>query len=500
MTIYYIIRKIFKMLALGASVIMLVGTQAAVADTAKDVNYLYLNIGLQQDYPLPKKLKKYKLKFEGNYKRYTKAFYNKKTNSIRFHPKRQGSSVIIIKNTKNKILVRLNIDIQKINLQKIATELKELLISVDGIEIKIYNKQVIIDGQVSFPKDYARIIRVLTAYQKKNVRSLVTYSPEAQKFIAKTIEDAIGYPEVSIKYSYNRFRLDGCTNSAIEEKRAIRIAKFHTQFEVGSVINPEVGRKQVAVVTNNLSRCETEKKDIAKQNKKQIEKLIQVVIHFVEMNQSFSKGFFFQWAPTIGTGNSYVNVGQSGLTASLQATVSNFFPKLNWVKSFNFARVLHNSSLLIENESVGKISVETTVPQSSIKNGETVQSSSTSAQVTAEITPKIIGERDDLIKLTISLAVSSPASLGNGTNNKRIATIMHVRDGSSAVIGGMISSFLTRNHNNPKNNPPGAIVNLYSQRNYNTKKSQFVVFITPVIKSSAHLGVERIKKKFKLNE
>lgn len=474
----------------------------------KDVDYIYLHIGLQMDYPLPEHLKKEKLRFEGNYKKYTGAVYRKDTNDIRFKPIRRGSSVMIIKNKENEILGRLNIDVQKVNLHKIAAELRDLLIAVDGIEVKIYNEKVIIDGQVLLPREMDRINAVIAQYNPKLVQSLVTYSPEAQKKIAELIEKEIGYPEITVRYAYNRFLLEGCVSGKSEADRAMSIASLYTQFEVSSV-GKGVARKGFPVIKNELSvPCESEKKeDDEKKKKGEVTKLVQVVVHFVEMEKSFNKGFLFQWSPTIGDNDTQVTASLGtdpraprGITAALTATVSNFFPKLNWAKSFNFVRVLHNSSILIENEQKGTISIATTVSTPVNQGGQIVPGQSTSAQVSTEVKPKIIGDRNNLIKMGIGINVTSPTDKGSTTRS--LSTVIHVRDGSSAVIGGLISSILQRGYNDDPASgtkaPP--IINLYSQKNYSTKKSQFVVFITPLIKSASHLGVERIKEKFKLDE
>ena len=124
------------------------------------------------------------------------------------------------------------------------------------------------------------------------------------------------------------------------------------------------------------------------------------------------------------------------------------------------------------------------------------------AQVTANITPEIIGDKKDLIKMNINVNVISPAAGGSATT-KSLKTNIHVRDGRSAVIGGLISSVLKKDFNKQpaeQINQGLPLLNLYSQRGYSTLKSQFVIFITPMIKSSSSLGVERIKRKFKLDE
>ena len=224
------------------------------------------------------------------------------------------------------------------------------------------------------------------------------------------------------------------------------------------------------------------------------------------MSKSFNKGFFFQWSPAIQDNGTNVTVGigntpgiRTGISGNLTATVANFFPKLNWAKQFNFARVLHNSSLLMENEHQGTISASTTVPDITLSGGN-VQQGGTSAEVSVTVEPKIIGPSENMIQLVVSINVAAPEG-GKGTTSRQISTKINVRDGSSAVIGGLTSSFLNQGYNNdpqPTNAQP--ILNLHSSKKYNTNKNQFVVFITPLIKSSASIGVDRIKEKFRVEE
>ncbi|MCY4321044.1 MAG: hypothetical protein OXC37_01360, partial [Bdellovibrionaceae bacterium] len=303
------------------------------------------------------------------------------------------------------------------------------------------------------------------------------------------------------------FLLEGCVNSADEEARAISIADLYTQFEVTSIGPGAQRRQNVKLVKNDLKvPCASAKKETAEKSQKdQIKKLIQVVVHFVEMDKSFNKGFLFQWTPSIGDQGTQItgSLGgdprlPQGITAILTATVANFFPKLNWAKSFNFARVLHNSSILVENEDQGVISSSTSSPERTNSEGLTVSGGLT-GQVTTNVSPKIIGPRENMIQLKLGIQVSSPTS--NGVNNRNINTTINVRDGASAAIGGLTSSFLTSAYNgNPSQTTGIPLLNLHSSKSYKTKKTQFVVFITPIIKSSASIGVERIKQKFRLEE
>ena len=52
----------------------------------------------------------------------------------------------------------------------------------------------------------------------------------------------------------------------------------------------------------------------------------------------------------------------------------------------------------------------------------------------------------------------------------------------------------------PKNTPDNPLISLYTSKSFRRNQSQFVVFITPIIKNSASAGSEKIKAKFRLRE
>ena len=472
----------------------------------KDMDYIYMYRALPISYKLPDNFRGKILKLSGTYKNYTKATHRKNKNDIFFSPSRTGSAIMIIKDEKNEILKRISISIQKDNLHKIAAELRDLLITVDGIDIKIYNKKVIIDGQVMLPMEMDRIKKVVKDYDPRLVKSFVSYSPAAQKKIAELIESEIGYPELTVRYAYNRFLLEGCVNSEEEKIRAINISDLYTQFEV-TPVGKDASRRNVKLIKDDITvPCASANKQKQEESKKsQVKKLIQIVVHFVEMSKSFNKGFLFQWTPSIGDRGTQIAGSLAndprhpqGITAIVTATVSNFFPKLNWAKSFNFARVLHNSSILVENENEGNITSVTQVPDITTSQGAIISGGKT-ANVSTQVRPTIIGPRENIIQMKVAIQVSSPADKGVKSNT--LSTTINVRDGASAAIGGLTSSFLARGYNNKPNQTEGVpILDLHSSKEYETKKTQFVVFITPIIKSSASVGVERIKEKFRLEE
>ena len=268
--------------------------------------------------------------------------------------------------------------------------------------------------------------------------------------------------------------------------------------------NATQNRRNIPLASNQIRiPCDTEIKEEEEEPKEELAKLIQVVVHFVEMKKSFNKGFSFQWTPSINTGDTQVSYSSGGsITTNLIASVSNFFPKLNWAKSFNFARILHNSSILVEEGERGSISTATKIPTAT-KNeeGETTASSFENAKVLVKLTPEILGDSDEIIRMSeLQITVTSPSS--GGTTERNIDTKFHIKNGQSAAIGGLISSSLDKSYNS---DPSGVkdgipIVNFYKGKGYATSDTQFVVFLTPLIRTNAHEGAERIKEKFQVKK
>lgn len=469
------------------------------------LEFVTLAVGVQEDHPLPEDYRSLRLKFEGNYSKYTQIFYIKKQNVIRFVPKKKGVGAVIIKNLKtNKILRKLNISVKHTFLHRVANEISDLLNPVDGIRVRILNNKVIIDGEILLPRDMLRIQAVVKEYGS-NVSSLVTFSPDAQNQVARLIEKEIGNPSITVKAVYNRFILEGVVDTVAERDRAVLIANLYTQYDE-AMAGGKLMKKAFKSVTNKITIREKPKEDDRK-------KLIQITVHYVELKKDYNKGFLFQWTPSIDQGGTqvtatYGGIGPArsgGLHSVLSATIQNFLPKLNWAKSFGFARVLHNSSLIMEEGETGNIASRMNVPITISTPSGVQASTQPRANISTDVTPNITGPRKDTVRINIRFQVVGPVGQSQGNpilSDRSIKTILHVRSGLSAALGGLISASVTRDYNRlPKDQIQGApLISLFSSKNYDANRSQFVVFVTPIIKSSASLGVERIKEKFQVNQ
>jgi pilus assembly protein CpaC len=81
-----------------------------------------------------------------------------------------------------------------------------------------------------------------------------------------------------------------------------------------------------------------------------------------------------------------------------------------------------------------------------------------------------------------------------------VNTKVTIRSGQSAAIGGLILNSSNTAYNKLPQSVQNPLISLYASKQFTRKQSQFVVFVTPVIKVSASQGSEKIKAKFKLRD
>ncbi|MNS71474.1 Bacterial type II and III secretion system protein [compost metagenome] len=123
--------------------------------------------------------------------------------------------------------------------------------------------------------------------------------------------------------------------------------------------------------------------------------------------------------------------------------------------------------------------------------------------IKTSITPVLIGEKSASINMNLHFEVSSLiGSTSTGapiTSKNEMNSTVTVRDRQSAAVGGLIRNATSTGYNRPsgQKNP---IISLYASKEFSKQQSQFVVFITPIVKVSASAGSEQIKKKFRLRD
>ncbi|MCB0377146.1 MAG: BON domain-containing protein [Bdellovibrionales bacterium] len=438
--------------------------------------------------------------FFGDFRTFVKGELDRERKTLHFTPLKPGLSTLTINDRKGKKLFEYRIEVRKSELTKVVREVRGLLSDIEGIEIKIVNNKVIIDGKVLLPRDLNRIYGVIKQFDGQ-VSSLVEINPIAQKKIAEIIERDINNPDIEVRAVNGKFILKGIANSEAEKAKAEIIAKTYVPPPViNEAESAGIVKKRKELVVINLLQIRSSPPPEPK-------KTIQLVVHYVELNKKYLNSASFKWAPGVQDNTNIKFTKDSrennnGIVSEISGVITGLLPKLNWAKRHGFARVLESTSVTTQDGQKGVVSSQTKIPflvRQPQNIGNTTQFADVG--VNSEITPKIVNPRSDMIQLGMKFTVSALAgttSAGPQVAQNFVETTVNVRSGQSAAVGGLI-----KNSSNTEYNPDDtseAIISLYASKDFRSNKSQFVVFVTPIIKSSASAGSEKIKQKFRLQE
>lgn len=463
--------------------------------------FVNLTVGIEQDVKLPPLPEG--VEFKGDFRRYVTASYNKQFNVLRFNPKGEGFGYLTIHDKKNdRIIAEYRIDVQKTKLDKVVREIRALLGDIEGITIKIVNNRVVVDGQVLLPKDLARITSVIGHYGDQ-ASSMVIISPLAMKKIAEIIGKEIGNNEIESRAIGEKIILSGWANDEDEKVRAEIVAKTYLPDVFIDPNAEKAGIKARKPANDGVVNLIQVKQAVAGPPPK----MIQLVVHFVELSKDYGKSFRFQFTPEISDNSGMqftAGASGSGVGSTISGTLSNLLPKLNWAKNHGHARILESTSLIVQDGKQGVIQQQTSypVPTPPATAGGAPTYTAIKVGINSSITPVLLGERSGSVKMDMNFSVSNVADFSSGipiTAENNITTTVVVRDRQSAAVGGLISNTASTAYN-PPNGAKNPIISLYASKSFQRKQSQFVVFVTPVVKTSASAGSEQVKKKFRLHE
>lgn len=437
----------------------------------------------------------------------------KGTDMFRILPTKDGNGIITVHNKKTgQIYLEIRLDIRQQGVEKNLREIQALLADIEGIEYKIVNSKILLDGYVLLPKDLIRIGNVLKQFGPDAAKSLVSLSPLARKKIVEYIARDVNNPEVSVTSVGDFIKLEGVVNSEAEKQKVADIVNLYlpdiVTEKVEGLDNVDIKGRRFAgngesLIINLITVRKQEDAVVPPP------KMIQVVLHFVEFSDRYLKSFQFKFSPSLSTISNSAN-GAAAAAGRAPSTFSetinlidNLLPKINWARNHGFLRVLDTASILTQDKNpasiVRKFNVSPGAAAPSIGTAAPAAAPvQSSAQLNMDVKPTIKSERSGLIELDL-LVSTTPAGGASISPETTIKTKISVRDRQSAAFGGIINKKSSNDYGGPTGTD-GAVITLNHGKKYEKSNGNFVVFVTPIIKSSASTGVEQIKKKFRMKE
>ncbi|HTL12456.1 MAG TPA: hypothetical protein VL588_08220, partial [Bdellovibrionota bacterium] len=114
-----------------------------------------------------------------------------KPKQILFKPLKEGTTTVTVRDEQANVKVIFDLQVTSNDLARMLSELKDLLRDIEGIELRIVGKNIVIDGEVMTPSDYGRLLGVVeepNSPYKEVVMNLVSFSPIALTALAKRIQ------------------------------------------------------------------------------------------------------------------------------------------------------------------------------------------------------------------------------------------------------------------------------------------------------------------------
>ncbi|MCB0309284.1 MAG: pilus assembly protein N-terminal domain-containing protein, partial [Bdellovibrionales bacterium] len=252
---------------------------------------------------------------------------DRKAKRVTLFPKNAGTTMLLVYDKDGKQREAISLTVYPNDPEQLLSQVRQLLIDVEGISIKRLNDKVIIDGEVILPTDKQRIQKVVANSNK--IVDLTKMSPDTSRIIAAKVQKDIGMDEVNVRSVRGQLILEGDVYSQDAKIKAEKIANLYSDKIINVLEVREVPRPP------------------------SLQPTIQVTAHFVEVSKNYAKNFNFRWnpIPRVGTSLSYsVNPisGSDNFTGTLTGTADDLLPKLNYFRSLGVARVLENPTVSVK--------------------------------------------------------------------------------------------------------------------------------------------------------
>jgi pilus assembly protein CpaC len=434
-----------------------------------------------------------------------------------FKPLKGGETTVTVRDAEGTIKIIFDVVVTSTNLLRRAGEIRELLRDVEGIDVKVIGPNIVLDGEVFVPDDYARM-RAVTNQRPyaENVLVLAKLAPLALTALGRKIQEDISAfaPNVKTRVVNGLLFLEGTVDQLDQARRAEQVARLYfpevrpgNQLLANDPSASALGRQRDFVYNFIVLNPAPPKKQ---------DKLVRVTIYFVELAKDYSRRFGFTWTPGF-TSEPSISYGQqangaTGASAtSFTATLSSLIPKLQSAQDAGFARVLKQGTVIIRSGVKGAFSDTTDIVVNSTGAQGAVTPVTYKAGIDATITPVVLGQGEDI---QIDITVNNRNLVGfNGstpvTTQKTVTTNVYVKSGESAAIGGIEGNSVNTGFNKDKfgdgsfTNEGGTattepLFNLKRTKNFTKNRGQFVVFVTPQIVEDASQGSEDLKRNFRV--
>lgn len=400
----------------------------------------------------------------------------KSRRAVYLNPRSEGRATLTIWDDQDKVRAVVTLKVVSEKIDTVVKSVKDELDNVAGITIKLVgNKQILITGEVSSTSELALIDQVVKKYPQ--VESRATLSNYVLEVTADQIMKALDTPGITVRPVRGKLVMEGLTYSKDTYKKLDTVARLYSEDIVNLVETQESKRRPGYSKTVKLN------------------------VYFMEIKNSAIRSFGINWAPgstmqtaaekNSGTGNMFGLIDFN----SIVGFVFNLLPKLRWIHETNRGRILEKAEFVVKSGDSADFHSGTQVPYFT-------SSSVTFKEVGIRINAEPIVNGSD-VDLGVKVNVSSPsATVGQGIDTNEINTAVYLKSGESVVLGGLLRNNDVKTFNKvpPNMDTNNALFTLFLSRDFQTNKSQFYIFIEPVVIEAPSTAEIELKRWLELND
>lgn len=446
---------------------------------------------------------------------------------IRLVPKNSGYTDMTIYDGDKKPRITYLVRVTREDIGQVVAQLEELVGDIEGIKIKTVGGTIIIDGDILLPKDMIRIIRVVEAMKDRDpkkgkeipIKNIASISKITMNIIAERIEREINSPEISARVLNNNIILEGTSENDFEADRALEIAKTYLPEAFveknkgeGGEIKPKVAGGVGGGIPTIIDFMRVRPRQAPPPAQD-----IKITMNYVELNNDYARNFNFEWRPLYNdTSTAKFDTSLGELSANFVATITSLFPKLVTAKNHGHARVLKQEQIIVKDRAEQPATIESSLQVYATtinERGERSLQPIPVQNVTKVRAATIPGS--DVIELGIQITLNQFLGTNGGSpivSTNSLQTQVTVKSGDSAALGGYALDNITADYNrNPTSRQAGQggagaqgpggnpIFNLERSKNFERKKQQFIIFVTPEVIRTAGAATDDMSRKFRLN-
>ncbi|MCX6112052.1 MAG: hypothetical protein NTY22_02030 [Proteobacteria bacterium] len=430
----------------------------------------------------------------------------------------EGVTDLWVYDDKDILKFVYNVTVTRQNLKRVLGFLKQEFKNIEGLKMYIREQLIVLDGEILLPEDIARIHQVITGFE--NVFKIqFKLNPSLYNIIAEKMEKEIGLPDVHVEVINQRFVIKGNVKSRdefdyVSYKAALYLPKYFyipaygDPTNAGDLVAPAEEFRDQPIINYFLTIAIPETP---------INKVIKIVVYFVELAKGFQNDFGFTWAPSLDTTNSKMNLTYSTnskdssgneiqpFVGTITGIINNFIPKLKDAVDHKRGRVIQSAAISVEDggKEGGTIQKMTSYPYLITAPNSAPTTQFAKVGIGVGLTPTILGNKAtsaDInlgIKITVSQVVSMSTIGVPVSSENSVSTYVNMKSDETAAIGGIVNNISSRSYGNGGADD-NIIINLSRSKSFQKDKSQFVVFITPTILKSTSEGSEDAKEKFRI--